>query len=154
MTTAVEQEQVTDINTMADLVTGLRQLGYRAKLTDDGVLTGTSLAEDDGSSRDFVMLITEEGNSLQFNCHLTTIGELAIKDENELSAILLALMAANAEIQPWAVALINPDGELDDSDTLVLTDSMPMGDLSIGELESAMDSFGRALAQVVPNYIS
>lgn len=146
--------EVTQISTLAEAQQALQQLGYHAKLTDDSVLTGVSLTEDDGSSRDFVMLITLENGSLEFNCQICTIGYLEQDhDEKALAALAWVFLALNAEIQPWGIALINPDGELDSSDTVVLTDSIPIGDLSIEELESAMTTLLRALANVVPTYI-
>jgi hypothetical protein len=136
----------------------LVHLGYHAKLTDDGVMTGVSLTEEDGSSRDFLMLITEENDSLEMNCQICTIGDLEEShDTHVLAALSWIFLALNSEIQPWAIALINPDGELDSSDTVVLTDSVTI-DLStnttwLAEIESAMTSLLRALANVVPTFI-
>jgi len=146
--------EATKISTLADCQQALQGLGYHAKLTDEGVMTGVSLTEEDGSSRDFLMLITEENGNLEMNCQLCTIGDLETDhEENALAALAWVFLAENAEIQPWAIALINPDGELDSTDTLVLTDSVPLGDFSNEELESAMTSLTRALANVVPTYI-
>ena len=143
----------TKLHTLADIVSALHKLGYHARLTDDGILTGTSLTENDGTKREFVMFITTDGDNLSFDCQLATLGDIEIT-EGELGGLGWVLLAINAEIQPWAVALINPDGELSDDDTIVLTDSVPLGDFSTEELESAMSSFGRALAAVVPTYIT
>lgn len=150
----METMETTKINTLAEIVPALHELGYHARLTDDGILTGTSLTEDDGSKREFAMLITADGDNLSFDCQLATIGEVDAKSDEELAGLGWVLLALNAEIQPWAVALINPDGELSDDDTIVLTDSVPLGDFSTEELESAMSSFGRALAAVVPTYVT
>lgn len=150
----MEATDILKIHTFAAVVEALRDLGYHAKLTDDGVITGVSLTEEDDSSRAFPILITEENDSLEFNCHLCTIGDLENShDENGLSALAWIFLALNAEIQPWAIALINPDGELDSSDTVVLTDSVPLGDFSSEELQSAMETLLRALANVVPTFI-
>ncbi len=153
----------TKIETMADLVSALQDLGYHAKLDSDAVdnvaITGVSLTEEDGSSREFPMIITgvpvSENPSLEFNCQICTIGDLEQShDENALAALAWVFLALNAEIQPWAIALINPDGELDSSDTIVLTDSVPLGDFSSEELGSAMMTLLRALAYVVPTFIN
>ena len=150
----METMEVTRISTLADAQQALRQLGYHAKLSDDGVMTGVSLAEEDGSSRDFAMLITEENGSLEMNCQICTIGDLEKDhDENALAALSWVFLALNVEIQPWAIGLINPDGDLDSTDTVVLTDSVPLGDFSVEELESAMTTLLRALANVVPTFI-
>ncbi len=155
MAETMEVTEITRISTLAEVQQALRQLGYHAKLTDDGVMTGVSLAEEDGSSRDFPMLITEEQESLEFNCQVCTIGDLE-KDHNEnaLGVLAWVFLALNTEVQPWAIGLINPDGVLDSTDTVVLTDSVPLGDLSIEELESAMTTLLRALANVVPTFIN
>lgn len=145
---------VTKISTLAEVQQALQQLGYHAKLTDDGVMTGVSLTEEDETSRDFVMLITESNGNLELNCQICTIGELEkTHEENELAALSWVFLALNVEIQPWAIGIINPDGVLDPTDTVVLTDSVPLGDFSVEELESAMTSLHRALANVVPTYI-
>ncbi len=150
--------EATKIDTLADVQQALQGLSYHAKLTDEGVMTGVSLAEEDGTSRDFLMLITEENGNLEMNCQLCTIGDLEM-DRGEggvidaMASLAWVFLATNAEIQPWAVALINPDGEIDSFDTVVLTDSVPLGDFSTEELESAMTSLTRALATVVPTYI-
>lgn len=159
----METMEVTNISTMDDVVTALQELGYHAKLefntVDNVVITGVSLTEEDGSSREFPMLITETGTpengSLEFNCQICTIGDLEQEQEldDALAALAWVFLALNAEIQPWAIALINPDGELDSSDTVVLTDSVPTGDFSMAELESIMTSLLRALANVVPTFI-
>ena len=146
--------EVQKIGTLADTQQALQELGYRAKLTDGGVMTGVSLTEEDGTSRNFLMLITLENDRLELNCQVCTIGDLE-KSHNEsgLAALAWIFLALNSEIQPWAIALINPDGELDSSDTVVLTDSVPLGDFSIEELQSAMTTLLQALANVVPTFI-
>lgn len=150
----METMEAIKISTIAETQQALQGLGYHAKLTDEGVMTGVSLTEGDGSSRDFLMLITEENGSLEMNCQICTIGDLEqTHDENELAALSWVFLALNAEIQPWAIACINPDGELDSTDTIVLTDSVPLGDFSTEELESAMTTLLRALSNVVPTFI-
>ncbi len=150
----METMEATKIGTLAGTVEALRELGYHAKLTDGGVLTGVSLTEEDGASREFPMLITEENGSLEMNCQICTIADLEEDhDENGLAALAWVFLALNTEIQPWAIALINPDGELDPTDTVVLTDSVPLGDFSTEELQSAMTTLLRALANVVPTFI-
>lgn len=151
----METMESTQLNTLAEIVPALQALGYHARLTDGGILTGTSLTEDDGSKTEFAMLITtdEKNKNLTFDCQLATVGDLPGSEDEQLG-LGWVLLAINAEIQPWAVALINPDGVLSDDDTIVLTDSVPLGDFSTEELDSAMSSFGRALAAVVPVYIT
>ena len=145
---------MTKVESLADVVSALQGLGYHAATKEGGVLTGVTVAEEEGSSREFLMMITEENGSLELNCQICTIGDLQKNhDDNELAALAWVFLAVNAEIQPWAIALINPDGVLDETDTVVLTDSLPLGDLSTEELDSAMTTLQRALVQVVPTYI-
>ncbi len=151
---ATMEATMTKVESLADVVSALHDLGYRAKSVDGGVLTGISVTEEDGASRDFPVMITEENGSLEINCQLCTIGDLQQDhDDDGLAVLAWVFLAVNAEIQPWAVALINPDGVLDETDTVVLTDSLPLGDLSTEELDSAMTTLQRALVQVVPTYI-
>ena len=158
----METMEATQISTMTDVVTALQELSYHAKLdtalVDNVVITGVSLTEEDGSSREFPMLITETGApgnaSLEMNCRICTIADLEEDhDENGLAALAWVFLALNTEIQPWAIALINPDGELDSTDTVVLTASVPIGDFSMQELDWVMTSLLRALANVVPTFI-
>jgi len=155
VSTFEEKATCSKISTLADVVTKLHELGYHAKLSDNSVITGVSLTEEDSSSRDFVMSITEGNESLEFNCQLCTIGDLEKNhDDTSLSALAWVFLARNSEIQPWGIGLINPDGILDSTDVVVLTDSVPLGDFSIDELQSAMTTLERALANVVPTYIN
>lgn len=151
----METMEATKISTLAEVQQALQDLGYHAKLTEGGVMTGVSLTEEDESSRDFVMLITEENGSLEMNCQICTVGDLEKDhDENGLAALSWVFLALNAEVQPWAIALINPDGKLDSTDAVVLTDSVPLGDFSADELHSVMTTLLRALANVVPTFIN
>lgn len=136
---------------LSAIVPSLRSLGYHAKLTDQGVMTGISY-NDEKESRSFAVLITEGENGFQFNCQIGTIGELqGSHSEESLTALAWVLLSLNSEIQPWSVALINPDGQLDPSDTLVLIENLET--VNKDSLAFAMSSLERALATVVPAYI-
>lgn len=156
-----------DINTLADCVAALQDMGYHARLDTDGesVTGGISITIDDDpntdDTKDFIFMLTENDGSLQFDCQLCTIGDLpgeetdtVGEEEAQISALALIFLAVNTEIQPFSVGLINPDGILDETDVLVLTNSVPMGNLNRNEFQSAMDGLRRGLVAVIPSLIS
>lgn len=150
--------QIEQVDSLSDAVEVLRDLGYHARLTDDGVLGGISIREgeeESAESRDFMFMITEDGEnferSLQFNCQLCTIGDLP---DNEMDTLPWIFLAVNTEIQPFSVGCHQADAaDLDEKDVLVLTNSIPLGDLSRAEFQSAMDGLRRGLVAVIPSLI-
>jgi len=73
--------------------------------------------------------------------------------EEEMSKVLFALLDYNTMIRPYAFAVISvaEDPGLDDEEKwpIVLTDSLPLGDLSTEEVTAAVESLWSALS-VVP----
>ena len=158
--------QFNDINALADCVVALRDMGFHARLDEDGesVTGGISITIDDDpgndDKKDFIFMLTENDGNLQFNCQLCTIGDLpdeetaTIGKEAKTDAMAWVFLAVNTEIQPFSVGLINPDGVLDETDVLVLTNSVPLGDLNRDEFQSAMDGLRRGLVAVIPSLIN
>ncbi len=73
--------------------------------------------------------------------------------EEELPKVLFSLLDYNTIIRPYAFAVIsaaeNPDLDDEEKWPLVLTDSLPLGDLSDQELIASVESLWSALS-VVP----
>ncbi|MEE9263180.1 MAG: hypothetical protein V3V11_01885, partial [Vicinamibacteria bacterium] len=71
--------------------------------------------------------------------------------EDNISTFAVAALDANSRISPFAFATLtasdNPELDEPQQWPVVLTDSIPLGDLSPGELEAAMNSLWSALAE-------
>mgnify|MGYP001568242456 CR=1 FL=1 len=126
-----------------DVVSQLKTLGYPAKPTKDGV---TSFITDVHSVQHGILITQTEDGEFQLDCQICTLGDLEKKhtDEKETLSLAWVLLSINSSIQPWSVALINPDNQLDPSDVLVLTtkvkdfENNSVLEEMIGALEQAM----------------
>lgn len=101
-----------------------------------------------GSEAPFVAVITlnESTSELVVTCQVAKLGDVA---DDMVMEFCIACLDINTQIRPYAFATItasdNPD--LDDPDDwpIVLTDSLPIGDLSEDELTMSMDRLWSAL---------
>ncbi len=134
---------MTYVNTLENAVDALVENGFDAKRQDGFVSVNIG-----GPDRPFTAVLRFSGDTRQLliNCQLGVIGDFA---EDQLAALALAALDMNTFIQPYAFAIISDtdDTELDDETQwpLVLTDSMPVGDLSTEELVANMDTLIQAL---------
>jgi len=136
----------TKIDTIEQVVEALEQLAFRVE-RQNGVSASISL---DQGERSFVVnfSIDDEGKVLKTTCRFAPLGDLVedIENESELIVVLYSLLDLNTEILTFAAAV---DGENDSESTpVVLTDSVPLGDLSTEEFESNVASLREALAAV------
>ena len=87
------------------------------------------------------VLTINDSNEVVINCSVAKLGDL---NEDDVPTVQFALLDANTRIRPYAFGIIsgsdNPDMNDAEQFPIVLTDSIPLGDLSTGELNSAMDS--------------
>lgn len=134
---------VSNICTLESAEQVLLENGFDAKMKD-----GFLAINIGGPERPFTGAISLSPDSKQLlvNCQLGVLGDFS---ENQLAAMALAALDMNTYIQPFAFAIVSDadDAELDDEMKwpLVLTDSMPLGDLSAEELISSMDALIQAL---------
>ncbi len=137
------------IETLEQVADVLERQGYDARL-----LPGEAVMMDIGGSKHpFAAVITknEDGAEFVVTCQLAELGDL----DEELSAqFMLAALDANTAIRPYAFAVISDsdDPELAEPEKwpVVLTSSVPIGDLSEGELCVAMDGLWSALTAAAP----
>ncbi len=133
---------VANCNELSQVEQLLNDNGYEVVTNDDNIATVIVL---DGSSYPVSISIIDD--QLKVVCQLGTVGEF-LPEENEENAIALFanLLATNATICPFAVAILsdNDDDDLS-NDPVVLMDSVPMGDLCPKELLSMMDSLRKAI---------
>ena len=135
-----------NINTLEQVADILETLGYEVELHAHSVLTKIG-----GSENPFfaVLTIAEASKELIITCQLATLGDIN-ENEDGLLKFTISALDVNTSIRPFAFAIISDtdDSALDNEQQwpIVLTDSLPLGDLSERELEAGMRSLLAALA--------
>jgi len=125
----------------------LESAGYETMRDEEGVVMKIG-----GKSVPFTAVFTiDEGHSqVIINCQIAKMGDIK---EAEISNVLFTLLDYNTMIRPYAFAVISAAEEpgLDNEELwpIVLTDSLPLGDLSSEELLASVESLWSALS-VVP----
>jgi hypothetical protein len=136
-----------NISNLEQIEAVLESAGYETIRDKEGVLMKIG-----GKSIPFtsVFTIDEAQNQIIINCQIATVGDIK---EEEMSNVLFTLLDYNTMIRPYAFAVISAteDPGLDDEEKwpIVLTDSLPLGDLSDQELIASVESLWSALS-VVP----
>lgn len=140
---------VENITTLEQIAEVLEAQGYQPRL-----LPGEAVMMDvGGSDKPFAAVITENSASKAFvvTCQLAVLGDL---DEAKSAQFMLAALDANTAIRPYAFAVISEsdDPALDSPEKwpVVLTSSIPVGDLSETELIRAVDDLWQALTTGAP----
>jgi hypothetical protein len=101
-----------------------------------------------GTTDPFTAVITPavEDASLVINCQLARMGDFP---EGNTGSFMLAALDANSRIRPYAFAVLtdSDDPSLDDPADwpVVLTNRIPLGDLSEGEVVVAMGNLWEAV---------
>jgi len=122
----------------------LESAGYETLRDENGVVMKIG-----GKSAPFTAVFTiDEGqNQIIINCQIARMGDIK---EEEMPHVLFALLDYNTMIRPYAFAVISAteDPDLDEEEDwpIVLTDSLPLGDLSSEELITAVESLWSALS--------
>lgn len=132
-------ENIENLEQAAD---ALNQLGYNVVHGEDAVHIAVG-----GTENPFTAVLTiNDSNELVINCQVAKLGDL---NEDDIPTVQFCLLDANTRIRPYAFGIISgsDNPEMDDAAQfpIVLTDSLPLGDLSSGELNAAMDSLLVAL---------
>jgi hypothetical protein len=133
-----------DIKILSDVEKVLAEHGYKPTL-NEGSVTLPIGAE----SSPFPCIILMDEISLTISCEIDTWGNLQKRVKPEMKEDFnLAILDLNTQTLPYAFAVISDiDGEDDDTSEFpfVLIDSMPVGDISEGELLESMRSLLAAL---------
>lgn len=127
---------LTNISTLEEVAAVLESLGYDVKPQEHSVAFPVG---------GFAAVVTIDGKTLKITCQLMTLAD--IPDENEAS-VLVTLLDLNSVVVPYAFALLTATdgGEFEmGSAPVILVDSMPIGDISEEEFESAVNSLLSAL---------
>lgn len=131
------------IKSVEELAEVLEANGYEAMVNGNAVFTKVG-----GSSTPYTAVIEYNSDNISISCELARLGEF---EEEQLPQVFAAALSANTVIDPFAFAII--DETDDDSITsaeeysLILTDSMPISDLSPEELIYAMEKLWAALTE-------
>ncbi len=131
------------LSSLADVYESLKTLGYEAVLKDNSVAVKVG-----GIAKPFPAVITlnDSHQHFQITCMLASLGDVA---EKNVTNFAIAALDANTRIAPFAYGLISEadDPSADDIKKwpVVLIHSVPIGDFSQGELDSAMKSLVAAL---------
>ncbi|MGF1579911.1 MAG: hypothetical protein ACFCD0_11155 [Gemmataceae bacterium] len=134
---------MSNLASLADVYESLKTLGYDAVLKDQSVAVKVG-----GLEKPFPAVITynESRQHFQINCMLAVLGDVA---EENVTNFAVAALDANTRIAPFAYGLISeaddPGADEVEKWPIVLTHSIPVGDFSQGELDSAMKSLVAAL---------
>lgn len=137
------------IETLEQVAAVLETQGYDARLLPNEAV----MVDIGGSEQPFAAVITrnEDGAEFVLTCQLAVLGDL---DDDLSTQFMLAALDANTAIRPFAFAVISDsdDATLVEPEEwpVVLTSSIPVGDLSEGELCVAMDGLWRALTVAAP----
>jgi len=120
----------------------LEELGYDVRPHEDVVHIALG-----GTEKPFIAVVTiNENRELVINCQVAKLGDLS---EDNIPTVQFILLDANTRIRPYAFGIItaSDDAEFDDAAEfpIVLTDSLPLGDLSTQELAKNLDSLLLAL---------
>jgi hypothetical protein len=133
------------ITTVEQIAATLEKSGYETLIEGSAVFTKIG-----GNSKPYTAVLEVINGHLNVSCELAKLGEF---EEDKLPELFASALSANTAINPFAFAII--DESDDDSITcaeeysLILTDKLPMTDLSEAEVEFTMNSLWIALSEGV-----
>lgn len=117
--------------------------GYKITMAEDSILFAIG-----GNEHPFTGVITMTEKEVIITCQIAKAGD--IEEDNSVN-FFAACAAINARIRPYAVAMITDSNHPDEDEShewpIVLTDSLPVGDLSEDELVSSINSLWSALSE-------
>ena len=132
------------IHTLEEMAALLEDSGFHVAQGDQFLAVKVPHAGHE--PKNALLTIDEIRNKLIISCRVARYGDI---QENRLSAFQAALLDANTRIDPFAFATItdqdDPDIGSSDNWVVVLIESMPMGDISPDELNTAMTDLAHAL---------
>jgi hypothetical protein len=136
-----------NLQTLPHMALVLEDLGYEIGLQDDFVAIKVPVSQ--GNPLTAVLTIDDARSKAVITCEVARYKDVA---EDKLPEFLAAQSDANTRIDPFAFATItdvdDPARESVDDWVFVLIDSLPLGDLSAKELESAMSDLVGAMPEV------
>ena len=138
-----------NIETLEQVAEVLQDLGYEIEVDENTAV----YIKVGGNESPFTAVVTcdTQRERMDITCQVAKLGD--IPDE-ATPKFMLAALDANTAMRPYAFAVIsdtdNPEYDEPEEWPVVLTESIPLGDLCREEIEAAMDSLWMALAASRP----
>jgi len=130
------------LNTIQEIGEAVENLGFDVGLENE-VLTVAMNVEDQA----FPVIMEIEHGKLVVRNQFCLLGDIA---EDDLPSAAMTALLMNAEIHPYAFCVVDAGGDgVDPTDPVILIDSIPVGDLSEGEVEKSLDSLRQALTLAI-----
>lgn len=142
-------EDVSNITSLDILSSVLRRIGIETSAGEGSAITGKIKVDDKDHGVVFSIDTKEDGLEwLRIDCQQCVIGDIT-KNEEAFGGIILDFFRLNNEIDPFALGMIDINDPNDMSDNILnLTESMPIGDLSEGEISAAIGRLRGAVMAV------
>jgi hypothetical protein len=130
------------IENLLHVAEALEDLGYAVRSNDDAVHVAVG-----GTKKPFVAVLTiSESGELVITSQVATLGDLI---EDDIPAVQFGLLDANTRVRPFAFGVITSTDNPEIADAadfpVIVTDSLPLGDLCRDELAAEMDGLLLAL---------
>ena len=151
---AISKNGMENVSDLYDLSVVLEDLGYSVNRNGEFITSKMSI---DGKDYPIVFSMASDnfGETLSIDCQVAKLKDVIPSDSNDLVKSLqlsLSLATLNYQICPFAVAIRDGADGIDEDDPIVLINSLPIGDLSVQEIEYSMDALRRALAQFISQF--
>jgi hypothetical protein len=152
-TVPVVRPSMENLKSVSAFSEALINLGYPIRSINEQSGSITSVIEVKGQRYPVLIDIDDDSTNARIEVKIANAGNLP-EDAQSLASALLSLLALNSQIAPFAVAIYpsqQEDTENSEDAPITLIHSVPLGDLSTGELESAMMSCRRAIMLTTEN---
>lgn len=130
------------LDNLQQISEALEELGYQVKFSTEAIHIAIG-----GTTNPFLAVATvNDRNELVITCKVAKLGDL---EEEKIPEIEFLLLDANTQIRPYAFGIISSNDNPDMIDAaefpIILTDSLPLGDLCKEELSCSLDGLLMAL---------
>jgi len=127
-----------NIVSLAQVDKVFQDLGLESEINGDSIILKVGSHE-----HPFLTVVSSDGDNLDFKCQLVKADQI---EEEQEGIFAFAALDANTRIAPFAFGFLTADDGVEDgSDSFVLTNRLPLGNLSEDELRSAVGSLKAAL---------
>jgi hypothetical protein len=145
--------EATKIGTLDELQAALSELGYECNRVDmdgDGTPEPLLTAVINVDDKSYSIVISQEEHHFLVDCEFCQLKDLSDDNAEKMTAQLLAVLALNHDIAPFAFAVVDSglDG-IDPTDPIVLVHRLPIGDLSVEEVNQAFASLRQGINAAV-----
>ena len=138
-----------NLTNLEGISSALQDLGFETARQEDGITTVINIED---KQFPVVLAIDPEGDALRISANVGIIGDLVddTEDCEQICGLMSGCALLNPLITPFALGVLEDDTDEVDDDPVVLVNRVPLGDFSVGELDSAMGSLREALVAACP----